>query len=137
MRTTALLALMALLLPAGQTLACSCESPPAPDKALKLAEAVFLGKAVDVKVENGTRIATFKIKRTWKGTKGDTVTVLTSVSGESCGYLFKEGEQYLVYCYRETKSKSLRTSICHRTTTKQDAKQDVKVIGKGKKPPKD
>ncbi len=136
MRVTMLITALALFTCTFDASACDCAAPPAADKALEGAAAVFLGKATEVKVKDGFRITTFRIKRTWKGTQGQTVVVKTTEHGSECGYLFKEGEQYLVYCHRDPSQKELLTDICSRTCTKNESTKDLKVIGKGKKPAK-
>ncbi len=111
--------------------ACSCPPPPAPDKALEVTHAVFMGKATKVAVAGGVRTTTFKIARTWKGTTGQTIVVKTAEHGATCGYIFKEGESYLVYANHDAKKKQFWTNICTRTRTKAAAAGDIKVIGKG------
>jgi len=118
--------------------ACSCIAPPAPKQAMAKSAAVFAAKVG--KVERGERQlkVTLQISRTWKGTKGTTVTVLTSLSGASCGYGFQKGKSYLVYCHQSQKGGKptgpLRASLCSRTKPLERAKNDLKALGDGKKP---
>lgn len=123
----------------GTTLeACSCKAPPLPKKALAQAAAVFAGKVKSVTTTGVRKTVAFEITRTWKGTKGKTVSVMTANNSAACGYNFKVGETYLVYCYRTGgKGKPagpLHTNICTRTATLAAAKGDLLEIGKGEKP---
>jgi hypothetical protein len=118
--------------------ACSCAPPPPPKQSLAKSAAVFAGKVTAVKRDGFQVRVTFEISKTWKGTKGKTVEVTTASSGAACGYAFKKGSSYLVYCYAPKvegkKATMLSTNICSRTKTLASAKADLKDLGPGKKP---
>ena len=128
-----------ILAVSSHAMACSCIPSPPPKKALEVSAAVFSGKVTKVE-----RTAQFKLKvtiqvaRTWKGTKGKTVEVLTVNSGAACGYSFKKGESYLVYGYKpkteDGKVGPLSTGLCTRTKNLKAAGEDLKALGEGKKP---
>jgi hypothetical protein len=109
--------------------ACDCAPPPAPKNALENATAVFLGKAADIEHGDGPVVVTFEVETNFKGVKTKKVTVRTGASSAACGFVFTEGEVYLVYCYGE--ADSLETSICTRTQTASYAKDDLKELGEG------
>jgi hypothetical protein len=117
---------------------CSCIVPPPPKQALKGSAAVFAGKVTAVKRDGLQVRVTIEVSKTWKGTKGKTVEVTTASSGAACGYGFKKGTSYLVYCYaagkKGAKPMPLSTNICTRTRTLAAAKDDLKELGPGKKP---
>lgn len=137
MRLLTAFSFAAAFLTAGIADACSCIAPPPPKKALAQSAAVFAGKVKSVK-RVGTKLAVeIEISTTWKGTKGKTVTVETATNSAACGYAFKAGTKYLVYCYappKGQKAKGLKTNICTRTKLLSKAKGDLVALGKGKKP---
>lgn len=55
---------------------------------------------------------------------GDDVDVITGFNGADCGFPFRQGEDYLIYAYRDQKGR-LATSICSRTRHVTEAKQDL------------
>jgi len=118
--------------------ACSCVPPPPPKQALAKSAAVFAGKVTDVKRDGFQLRVTFEVSKAWKGTKGKTVEVTTATESAACGYGFKKGTSYLVYCYapkaKGKKATVLSTNICTRTKTLASAKGDLKELGPGKKP---
>jgi hypothetical protein len=110
--------------------ACKCAPPPAPKKALAASSAVFLGKVTSIDRKGDARVkVTFEVQTNFKNTKVKKVTVSTGRGGGDCGYRFKEGEAYLVYCYG--KPKALSTGICSRTRRAADAKEDLAALSDG------
>jgi hypothetical protein len=97
---------------------------------------VFLAEVVAVETEGQIRTVTLKVDRWWKGGGSAEITVSTSKNGESCGYPFEKGKQYLVYADREEKQKTLRVHLCSRTRTEKEAEktEDFKELGEGKAP---
>ena len=118
--------------------ACSCAPPPPPKKSLAVSAAVFAGKVKTIERNGRLLKVTLEISRTWKGTKGKTVVVTTAASGAACGFGFKKGSSYLVYCYKPrgkgAKPVALVVSLCSRTRPLERAKEDLKELGPGKKP---
>lgn len=120
------------------TYACSCVVPAEPLEALKSNSAVFTGKVVDKKEPKGTIISsadsvkvTFEVDSSWKGVKGNKVTLSTALSSASCGFEFVEGESYIVYAYAndEDDSGKLEASLCSRTKLLASASEDLKELG--------
>lgn len=112
--------------------ACSCAPPPPPKKALKGSEAVFSGKVTKIEIaeKKGLKEVTIEVQTVWKGAKKKTLVVRTAIHGATCGYSFKMGKSYLIYCYS---SDPLTTGLCTRTKPLDKAVDDLKELGKGKK----
>ena len=138
MRTLPIVGFLAVVFVGAPTWSCSCIAPPPPKQALKKSAAVFAAKVTDIERDARRYEVTFKITRTWKGTKGKDVTVVTALNSAACGYNFKKGKSYLVYCYQPKKDGKpfgpLSTNICTRTKPMERAKADLKELGEGKKP---
>lgn len=119
------------------TYACSCVVPEEPLKALEKSSAVFVGKVVDMKEPKGLIISsadpvkvTFEVDSSWKGIKGNKVTLTTALWSASCGYEFVEGESYIVYAYaRDGDFDKLEASLCSRTKLLTAASEDLKELG--------
>ena len=140
-------------------LACSCAPFTTAKAALKKADAVFVGKVVDIsvldiyskiKINDSGKTKTmilnaryykvkFAVSQSWKGAPRRTASVLTNYSGSAaCGYSFAKAKTYIVYAHASlrpgSKYKDLYTSICERTANVLDAKKDLIELGKGKVP---
>ena len=94
----ALLALALLALLPECAYACSCGGVFPFREVAKGAHssAVFSGEVVDI--EKGLQVSsvTFRVSEVWKGKQRETRTVGTPRYGMSCGYPFKEGQEYLI-----------------------------------------
>jgi len=113
---------------------CSCVLPKASSEALKEATAVFAGKVVGIDAPSGLVISsadpvkvTFNVSKVWKGPTYKTLVITTARNGASCGYSFKEGEDYVVYAYG--KETELSTGLCSRTKLLSNAEEDLKELG--------
>lgn len=127
-----LVALVALTANSLAASACSCAPPPAPKIALQQAGAVFSGTVTSVKREALTLHAQFEVAQKWKGVEGKTVTVVTSESSASCGVNFESGKKYLVYALKNADDAAgapLRTNLCTRTTSWENAAADIAELG--------
>jgi len=125
--------LLALVFTVNHTaFACSCVPPPEPKKALEGSVAVFSGKVTKVEIDEKKfrKEVTIEVQTVWKGAEKKTLVVGTASQGSLCGYSFKKGESYLLYCYGK---KSLSTNICSRTKLLSKAGDDIKELGDGKK----
>jgi hypothetical protein len=134
--------------------ACSCAvfgSKKQVERALSHQGAVFSGKVVDLEKSSppkkkkmiegkmrtiiimggGTATATMRVSEVWKGPKQETLEVSTPASGMSCGYPFKEGQEYLVYAYS---NQNLKVDLCSGTKPLSKAGADLTVLGDGEKP---
>lgn len=112
--------------------ACSCAPPPPPKKALEGSDAVFSGKVTKIEIDEKKfrKEVTIEVQTVWKGAKKKTLVVRTASNGAACGYDFKKGKSYLVYCFGK---KSLSTSICTRTKPLDKAEKDIEELGEGEK----
>ena len=117
--------LVFLLLCATHTYSCSCASRSA-SKDFRTAKAVFVGEVIEVSKGYPATVK-FKIEKQWKGIKK--LEIITSWGFEgvgSCGgFLFKEGEKFLVYAYG--KELSVFTA-CSRTKGFKQAENDLKKL---------
>lgn len=122
--------------------ACSCATP-ALDQAAARSEAVFIGKALEVKwvpdpydksgaigYKNAVR---FEVDRAYKGAETTQLIVNAGTGEASCGIDFKTGESYLVFAY-ETENHELVTRLCSRTRAVQLAVDDIDSLGAGRTP---
>lgn len=119
--------------------ACSCIQPAPPLESLEQSSAVFAGKVVDITVPRRINIrsddpikVTFEVSQIWKGPDYKTIILTTARDGVSCGYSFKENEEYIVYTYGE--EDELSTSICSRTKLLSNAQEDLQDLGAGDLP---
>jgi hypothetical protein len=135
---TALLATLALLTPptACRTGGCSCVRLAPVNASTIDYEAIFEGHVLQVRdttiwrtegprllhVRRIWHVVTFRVYRVWKGRPDEIVQVLTDLPDSTCGYLFKEGEQYVVFAERSDPWLAPRgggplvTDICSHTT---------------------
>jgi len=117
--------------------ACSCLRPPEAPVALAGSTAVFLGKVTAIeRGKTGLQI-TIEVDRAWKGIATKTVSLNTAPDDGMCGYHFEIGKSYLVYANgdkpKEGEQPKLSTNICTRTCHIDQAGDDLKAIGEGKK----
>ena len=129
------------LLPPQCASACQCTMPPDgrdAERALADSEAVFSGEVVEVyppapwKSSATIETDTFRVSEVWKGPEHRTLEVHTALFGASCGYPFKEGQEYLVYAYAG--KQGLEVDLCNGTQRLAEAQADLEVLGAGKKP---
>lgn len=119
-------------------LACDCDMPPAPKKALQQAAAVFVGQVTQIKILDKKEYhgdyamqVQFKVANSWKGVNGAQAVVQTGAEGGAdCGYDFEVGHEYLVYAYTLPGDKTLITGLCSRTRPIEDATPDLAALGR-------
>jgi len=133
------LALLALLPDCAS--ACSCAGYLAApqeraQRALKESTAVFSGQVVNIGTGEpsgawrpATVTVSFQVSEVWKGPQPETLEVSTSRDGASCGYPFKEGQEYLVYAYG--KEEPFKVSLCSETKPLSEASADLEALGNG------
>ena len=125
------------LLPPQCASACQC-TMPAEKPTLADSEAVFSGEVVEIDqpspFKSGADLETdtFRVYEVWKGPEQETLEVHTALFGASCGYPFKEGQEYLVYAY--TGKQGLEVDSCNGTQRLTEAQAHLEVLGAGKKP---
>ena len=129
------------LLPPQCASACQCTMLPGSqdaERALADSEAVFSGEVVKIDrpspFKSGADLETdtFRVSEVWKGPEQRTLEVHTALMGASCGYPFKEGQEYLVYAY--TGKRGLEVDLCNGTQRLTEAEADLEVLGASKKP---
>jgi len=117
---------------ASEARACSCMKL-SPSEGLSSSEAVFSGEVIDIQHNDATRFGglevTLRVKQVWKGAVDREIKVHTAGSGAACGYSFAKGQTYLVYAVSD-EADPLRVSLCSRTSPIEDAKEDLKFLGK-------
>ncbi len=130
--------MLALLAGAEPVHACSCAPSGSPAEALERADSVFAGEVTSVKFSgtspyrlSSSALVTveFRVTRVWKGPRWPTLTVETERSEISCGFEFKEGQNYIVYTWE-----GRRTGLCTRTAPAWMAFADFAALGPGQPP---
>ena len=134
--SAALLACALFGLAGHRTAAGRCRDVGTPRQALERADAVFLGTVRKVDDAGEGRIAELDVERYWKGP--GTKTVLVYTGKHLYGIRFRTGDRYLIYArYDEGEAggeRMLGTSRCLRSRAFEDARVDLKELGKGKAP---
>ena len=132
------------------SLACSCVGPRG-KKALNGAAAAFSGKVMKVVYLDADEprvepriIVTFKVYRSWKGPLNKSVVIHTVYNKRSCeGYYFKEGEEYLVFAYKNRghmaaqfapAKDTLGVNYCGATGPLAYAEEELRELGPGRTP---
>jgi hypothetical protein len=95
---------------------------------------VFAGQVVNISKGKPLSLwepntVSFRVSEGWKGPEQDTLEVTTPRGGASCGYPFKEGQEYLVYAYG--KEESLKVDLCSETTPLSKASADLEALDNG------
>jgi hypothetical protein len=139
----AILILGLTLLSSATALPCSCASRPSVAEALTKAKAVFVGRCVSGKVVTGRGFGgeitelnefVFEVTKFWKGAnEKKQLNVRTMMLEASCGYEFRTGMSYVVYCY--AKGDDLHTDICTRTrlVVRLDQDSEIKELDQASK----
>ncbi len=114
----------------GSATACTCAQPVSVEEGLKRADAVFLGLVERFELKDYGRVATFRVRRVWKGPEESRVRVSTG-GGADCGFHFVAGIDYLVFA-KVNASGRLHSTICTRTKIASgEAVDDLKALGPG------
>ena len=104
-----------------------------PSEGLSSSYAVFSGEVTDIGPNETTRFGgleiTFRVERVWKGDANPEIKVHTAGSSAACGYSFVKGTKYLVYAVHDD-ADPMRVSLCSRTARLDDAKEDLRFLGK-------
>lgn len=119
-----------------QSLACDCARISSPDEAFMISSAVFQGKVLKKETKKTSLfhtssddpvIITFAVQKVWKGVNTKTITVQTALSEASCGYEFRENQDYFVYANKV--DGKLHVNLCSRTNELSKASEDLKYLG--------
>jgi hypothetical protein len=133
------LIIMATLLKATGTLACTCGIDRPPKVELEHADAVFSGTVIEIKISSSFIKAHIQVDRIWKGPVDSTMIITTAPDDGGCGYKFTKGKSYLDYGGYSESPKGLEfwTNSCTRTRPIENAQEDLAELGVGKKEPVD
>jgi hypothetical protein len=132
-------------------IACSCIPQDSATHALNESALVFSGKVIDIKyldkhddehIEPAI-VVTFNVYKYWKGLPGTKVKIHTVYNKFSCdGYNFEEGEEYLVYAFKQESKKNFwewllnkpaykyDVGLCGGTKPLSSADRDLRQLGK-------
>lgn len=117
--------IIALSLFATDVYACQCRERKPPCAQYGDADVVFVGSVA--RITRAMQVPrdriNFSIERAVKGLSGNSVELVGY--GSSCDYGFAEGQTYLVYAYRNSKTNELYTYYCTRTTELSNATADL------------
>lgn len=121
-----------------ETFACGCVGDPNQTFEhkikwnLKKSKAVFTGKVIEItrNSENYGFTTKLKVEKSWKDFRPEEIIIVGD--GSSCEYHFTIGKEYLVYAY-EWENK-LQTDSCLGNKEISKATEELKILGKGKRP---
>ncbi|MEM6629627.1 MAG: hypothetical protein AAF694_08135 [Bacteroidota bacterium] len=104
----------------------SCECPEklqSPEQA----NLIFKGKVIQVNTNwiSGGWKFTFQVEQSWKRSCNP-ILIINTPWEKDCGYVFEEGEEYLVYVY---KGFTMRTSVCMGNVPWDSGGTDLKALG--------
>lgn len=129
----------------GQVYACKCVQPGSPSEELEKFDAVFAGlvfsiehsfdlSAASYTPEDRTTVG-FDVNIVWKGNVFKDMYITTPPTGGSCGFVFVEGEEYIVYgSDSHYGDDSYTVGICSRTALLGQAQADLDALGDGQAP---
>jgi hypothetical protein len=115
-------------------MACvKCATPNFADGKQRAA-AIFVGKVLSVTEDGTSKIFEFQVSKTWKGDIKKTVKVTYF---ESLRYepIYEVGKEYLMFV-ESGDDKNLHVYRCSRSAEVVNATDDLKLLGKAKKPKK-
>ena len=101
--------------------------------AYKESKAVFVGEVLKVVKDGDIKTFTFKVEKYWKGAAGKEIEINVQETMRYQAW-FEVGEKYLVYARGENGREKLWEVRCSRSTRFADASEDVKKLGRAKKP---
>jgi hypothetical protein len=108
----------------GRAMACTCVPSPPFEKAVKQADAVFVGEVASSGPLDGRRrfmgimsdglvSYSFVVEEVVAGEVGSSVEVISHSSSATCGFPFQEGDRYVVFA--DERDGRLETYLCSRT----------------------
>jgi len=146
-----LAALVLLLLPslASVTKACTCGGA-SPCESYASASVVFVGRVTQIGLkassrslpdnamsttltDGGVLAAQFKVEEPFLGVRVAQVEVLGQ--GTTCDYPFKSGERYLVFAYKDPKTRTFHTNICSGTASLAESNDTLAYLRQAAKRP--
>jgi len=106
---------------------------PAVTEAYKQSKAVFVGEVLKVVKEGDVKTFTFKVEKYWKGATDEEIEINVQETMRYQAW-FEVGEKYLVFARGEKGHEKLWEVRCSRSTRLADASEDIKKLGRAKKP---
>lgn len=113
---------------------CGCQVPGSLNEALKEADYGFTGKVIAVETNwiSGGWKFTFQVDSSWKRAMEPVVIVNTgwekaSWKEKGCGYLFQQGQSYVVFVKRKFTPK---TSVCSGNRLLNEVERELPMLGK-------
>ena len=136
MRTTTLLLAFVIGLFSFQSIpqayACSCAMPGTTQESIDNTDVIFSGTVDDVRASGTMQFAvSITVDEDWKGLEASErseLTVYTAKDSAACGYAFTEGEEYLVYGYRDEQNGAVRVGLCSATKPLDQAEEDLALL---------
>jgi hypothetical protein len=113
--------------------ACTC-AEPSPEAAYERASVVFVGTVISIDrslsqrlglSSSGDWLIRFAVTRRWKGVPSGSELIRAPLTGEACGYPFREGGTYLVYAVGWLER---RTGFCDGTKDISIADEDMRAL---------
>ena len=128
--------LVTALLMGGETAqACTCMAPRTAAEAFERSSSVFSGRVTKISLpfldrigitRSGNHRVEFAVRKHWKGAQSKSAVVLTRLTGETCGFPFQEGQEYLVYV--APGRGDIETGICTGTKSITGAKLEMEQL---------
>jgi hypothetical protein len=130
------------------------DDKPTVAEARHAARIVFLGEVIALEYEpvaptqsgkaREELTARFHVERVWKGNLAREVVLFTeqyqapdfSISVVICAYQFTVGKRYVVFAGVSSADQKPRALYCSRTAEVEKAREDLRALGRGKKPRK-
>ncbi len=106
---------------------------PAVGVAYKNSAAVFVGEVTSVVKDGDVKTFTLKVEKYWKGAAGETIEVSVQETMRYQAW-FEVGEKYLVFARGDKGHGKLWEVRCSRSARLADASEDIKKLGRAKKP---
>lgn len=103
---------------------------PTFNQSFQNAKSVFIGEVISEKKNGDVRTFKFKAEKYWKGSSAKNITINAYETMRYQAW-FKVGGKYLIFA-DEIEGK-LRVGRCSRSKDLKQAKDDLKLLGKGKK----
>lgn len=110
-------------------ISCSCgEIKKLTEEGVKKSPNIFIGKIINIEIDsiNYEIIATFLVSKKIKNiAKNDTIKIITSSSGASCGLGFKINQKWYIFSYEY--ENSLYAGLCGRSVKLNDRYKISKI----------
>lgn len=95
-------------------------------------KAIFSGKVINIEKDGDVKIITFQASRFWKGSV-KRITKLYILENMRYGIFYEAGKSYLVFSSQDSKGR-LSDRKCSRSKSLEFASDDLKQLGRGKRP---